>query len=171
MVDHVVCVIADHPAVVYLAGDLAADTRRRWRLGFVLVLVVLVLIVVVLVVVELLIVGGHDRLPVAVPFGVTEVASAPVWAQFPSGEGVPVQGPDVEGGIAPQVQREEGTPPAYLPHALWPIARDGRHWHTATVDVPPRREVYVRPRDGFAVGVEPTSKLDQHVDVVAQGPR
>jgi hypothetical protein len=123
MVDHVVCVIVDHPAVVYLAGDLAADTRRRWRLGFVLVLVVLVLVVlvlvvVILVVVELLIVGGHDRLPVAVPVGVTEVAGAPVWAQFPSGEGVPVQGPNVEGGVAPHVQREEGTPPAYLPHAF-----------------------------------------------------
>jgi hypothetical protein len=82
MVDHVVCVIADHPAVVYLAGDLSADTRRRWRLGFVLVLLLVVLIVVVLVVVELLIVGGHDRLPVAVPVGVTEVAGAPIWAQF-----------------------------------------------------------------------------------------
>jgi hypothetical protein len=37
--------------------------------------------------------------------------------------------------------------------------------------VPPRREVYVWPRDEFAVGVERKSKLDRHVDAVAQGPR
>jgi hypothetical protein len=43
MVDHVVCVVADHPAIVYLAGDLAADTRRRRHLSVVLILVVLVL--------------------------------------------------------------------------------------------------------------------------------
>jgi hypothetical protein len=35
------------------------------------------------------------------------------------------------------------------------------------VEVPPRRKVYVRPRDGFAVGVEPTGKRDRHVDAVA----
>jgi hypothetical protein len=27
MVDHVVCVVADHPTIIYLPGDLAADTR------------------------------------------------------------------------------------------------------------------------------------------------
>jgi hypothetical protein len=50
------------------------------------------------------------------------------------------------------VHREEGMPPA-----LWPITRDGRHGHTAAVEVPPHRKVHVRPRDGFAVGVEATS--------------
>jgi hypothetical protein len=69
------------------------------------------------------------------------------------------------------VHREKGTLLAYLPPALWPITRDGRHGHTAAAEVPPRREVYVRPRDGFAVGAEPTSKLDRHVDAVAQGPQ
>jgi hypothetical protein len=53
-----------------------------------------------------------------------------------------------------QVHGEEGTPLAYLLPALWPITQDGRHGHTAAVEVPPRREVHVRPRDGFAVGVE-----------------
>jgi hypothetical protein len=37
--------------------------------------------------------------------------------------------------------------------------------------VPPRREVHVRPRDGFAVGEELASQLDRHVDAVTQGPR
>jgi hypothetical protein len=32
--------------------------------------------------------------------------------------------------------------------------------------VPPRREVHVRPRDGFAVGEELASQLDRHVDAV-----
>jgi hypothetical protein len=53
-----------------------------------------------------------------------------------------------------QVHREEGTLPAYLLPALWPVTRDG---HTAAVEVPRRREVHVRPRDRFAVGVELTS--------------
>jgi hypothetical protein len=82
MVDHVVCVIADHPAIVYLAGDLAADTRTLWRLGVVLVLGLVVLVVLVGVGVGVLVVGGHDGLPVAVPVDVTEVAGAPVWAHF-----------------------------------------------------------------------------------------
>jgi hypothetical protein len=69
------------------------------------------------------------------------------------------------------VHREEGTPPAYLSHAPWPITRDEWHGHTMAVEVPPHQEVYVRPRDSFTVGVEPMSKLDQHVDVVTQGPR
>jgi hypothetical protein len=36
MVNHVVRVVADHPTIVDLAGDLAGDMRRRrrrWRLG------------------------------------------------------------------------------------------------------------------------------------------
>jgi hypothetical protein len=37
MVDHVVYVIADHPAVVYLARDLIVGTRRRRRLGVIIV--------------------------------------------------------------------------------------------------------------------------------------
>jgi hypothetical protein len=64
MVHHVVCVIADHPTIVDLAGDLATDTRRRRRKGWlglhvdapmgavlveVLVLVLVVLPVVVIV--------------------------------------------------------------------------------------------------------------------------
>jgi hypothetical protein len=151
MVDHVVCVIADHPAIVYLAGDLAIDTRRRWRLGVILVLIVLVLGLVFLVI------ERHDGLPVAVPISIAEVASAPVWAHFPPGEGVPIQGPDVEGGVTPQVHREEGMPPAYLPLALWPVMQDGRHRHMAAIQVPSRREVHVRPRDGFSIGVKPTS--------------
>jgi hypothetical protein len=86
MVDHVVHVIADHTAIVYLARDLATDTRRRWHLGVVLVLVVLVLALVVLVIVliGLLIVGGHDRLPVVIPVGVANVAGAPVRTGSPS---------------------------------------------------------------------------------------
>jgi hypothetical protein len=76
MVDHIVCIIMDHPGIVYLVGDLAADTRtgrRRWRLSAVLV-VLIILVVLVRVIVE----GGHDGLPVAVPVGVAEVAGAPV---------------------------------------------------------------------------------------------
>jgi hypothetical protein len=76
MVDHIVCIIMDHLGIVYLVGDLAADTRtgrRRWRLSAVLV-VLIVLIVLVRVVVE----GGHDGLPVAVLVGIAEVAGAPV---------------------------------------------------------------------------------------------
>jgi hypothetical protein len=73
-VNHVICVIADHPAIVYLAGDLAANTRRRrrqWRLGVVLVLVVLIIVGAGGG-------GGHNGRPVVVPVGVAEVASAPV---------------------------------------------------------------------------------------------
>jgi hypothetical protein len=69
MVDHVICVITDHSAIVYLAEDLAADTRRRWRLGVILVLILELVV---------LIVGGDDGLPVAVPVDVAEVAGAPV---------------------------------------------------------------------------------------------
>jgi hypothetical protein len=90
---------------------------------------------------------------------------------FPPGERVLVGGLDGEGGIASQVHREKGTPPAYLPPALWPSMRDGRHRHAVAAEVPPRREVHVRPRDGLAVLEELASQLDRHVDTVAQGPR
>jgi hypothetical protein len=53
------------------------------------------------------------------------------------------------------VHREEAMPPAYLPHMLQPVTRDGRHGHTTAVEVPPR----VRPRDGIAPGVEPAASL------------
>jgi hypothetical protein len=69
------------------------------------------------------------------------------------------------------VHGEEGPPPMYLPPALWPVTRDGRHGHTAACEVPPCREVHVRPRDGLAVGEKLASQLDRHVDTVAQGPR
>jgi hypothetical protein len=67
VVHHVVYVVADHPAIVYMAEDLTADMRRRrrrWRLGIVLILVVII------------VVGGHDGLPVAVPVSIAEVAGA-----------------------------------------------------------------------------------------------
>jgi hypothetical protein len=134
------------------------------------VLVVLVLVIVILVVL-VLVVGGHNGLPVAVPIDIAEVAGAPVWAHFPPGELVPDEGLDVEGGIAAQVLGEEGPPPVYLPLAFWPITRDERHEHTSAVEVPPHREVDVRPRDGLPVGEELASQLDRHVDAVAQGPR
>jgi hypothetical protein len=86
------------------------------------------------------------------------------------GERVLVGGLDGEGGIALQVHREKSTPPAYLPPTLWPATWDGRHEHTATVQVPPRQEVHVRPRDGLAFLEELASQLDRHVDAVAQGP-
>jgi hypothetical protein len=70
-----------------------------------------------------------------------------------------------------QVHGEEGPPPVYLPSALWPAMRDGWDRHATTVEVPPRREVHVRPRDGLAVLEELASQLDRHVDAVAQGPR
>jgi hypothetical protein len=128
MVDHLAYVIVDYPVIVYLARDLAADMRRRWHLGVVLILEVLVLEFVVLVgivrvLVGLLVIGGHDGLPVAITVDVAEVTGTPVWAHFPPGDGVPVQGPDVKGGIVTQVHREEGTLPAYLPPALWPVTR------------------------------------------------
>jgi hypothetical protein len=89
MVDHVIYVIADHAAIVYLARDLAADTRTgRWWWRLRVVIVVLVLVVLILIVLVLVGGGGHDKLPVAVLVGVAEVAGAPVWAQFPLGEGV-----------------------------------------------------------------------------------
>jgi hypothetical protein len=69
------------------------------------------------------------------------------------------------------VHGEEGPSSAYLPPALWPATRDGRHGHMAAVEVPPRREVHVRPRDGLAVLEELASQLDRHVDAVAQGLR
>jgi hypothetical protein len=91
MIDHVVRVVVDHLAIVYLAGDLAADTWRRRRrgrhvdasLGTVLMKVIIaVLFVVVLILaaifVLIVVVGGHDWRPVRVAVGVAEVADAPV---------------------------------------------------------------------------------------------
>jgi hypothetical protein len=78
MVHHVVRVIVDHPTNVDLAGDLAADTRRRrrrWRLDRHVVVLFLVLVLIVVIVI-----GGHDGRPVGVLVGVAKVASAPVWA-------------------------------------------------------------------------------------------
>jgi hypothetical protein len=74
---------------------------------------VLVLFLILAALVLLLVVRGYDRRPV----GVAEVTGTPVWAQLPPGEGVLVRGRDVEGGVAPQVHRQEGTPPAYLPRS------------------------------------------------------
>jgi hypothetical protein len=153
MVNHDVCVIADHPAIVDLAGDLAADTRRRrgrWRLDRHVVVLVIVRFLILVIVI-----GGHDGRPVGVPVGIAEVASVPFWVQLPLGEGVRVRGPDVECGVAPQVHGEEASPPAYLPHALQPVVRDGRHRHSLAIEVPPHRQVDVRPRHGIAPGVEP----------------
>jgi hypothetical protein len=65
------------------------------------------------------------------------------------------------------VHREKSKPAAYLPPALWPAMWDWRHGHAAAVEVPPRRQVHIRPRDGLAVLEELASQLDRHVDVVA----
>jgi hypothetical protein len=82
MVDHVVRVVVDHPAVVDLARDLAADTwrRRRRLLGLDTdVVVVFVLVVLVNVVrVIFVIVRVRHRRPIPVPVGVTEVAGVPL---------------------------------------------------------------------------------------------
>jgi hypothetical protein len=139
-----------------LARDLAADTRRRrgrWRLDRHVVVLVVVLFLVVLVLV--VVIGGHDGRPIGVPVGIAEVADTPFWVQLPSGEGVLVWGPDVEGGVVPQVHGVEDTPPVYLPHALQPVAQDGRHRHSLAIEVPSRRQVDVRPRHEMAPRVEP----------------
>jgi hypothetical protein len=80
----------------------------------------------------------------------------PVWAQLPPGKGVPVRGCDVEGGVAPQVHTQEGTPPVYLSHAFRPITGDRRNGYAAAVEVPPPRQVHVWPMDGIALGIETT---------------
>jgi hypothetical protein len=84
---------------------------------------VLLLVVAVLVVVVVIIQGSCWRL-VPVPFGVAKVAGAPVWAAFPPCERVLVWGRDGEVGVPPQMHRQEGSPLAYLPHALQPFAWD-----------------------------------------------
>jgi hypothetical protein len=160
MLNHVVRLVMDHSAIIGLTGDLAADTRRirrRGRLGRhvdaslgAVLMEVLVLAVVVVGG------GGHDWRPVRVPVGVAEVAGVPVWAQLPPGKGVPVRGRDVKGGGVPQVHRQEGTPPAYLSHVFRPITRDSRNGYAAALEVPPPRQVHVRPTDGVALGVETT---------------
>jgi hypothetical protein len=97
MVDHVVCVVANHPTVVYLARDLTVDMWRRRRrrrrglhidasLGFML-MEVLVIVLVVIVVVILVLGGGGGGgdgwRPVWVPVDIAEVAGMPIWAQLP----------------------------------------------------------------------------------------
>jgi hypothetical protein len=126
---HVVYVVTDHPAVVYLAGYLAGDTRRWWSLGVVVILILVVLVlynvvvlghvVIVLILdVVVLVVGGHNGLPAALPVDIAEVAGAPVSTHFPPGEHVPVGGLDGEGKVAAHVHGKEGPPPVYLPSAL-----------------------------------------------------
>jgi hypothetical protein len=72
--------------------------------------------------------GSHRR--------VAEVAGAPVWAQLPPGEGVPVRGRDVKGWVASHVHRHEGTPAAYLPHVHRPVTWDRRNGHATAIEVP-----------------------------------
>jgi hypothetical protein len=63
MVNHVIRVVADHPTIVDLAKDLAADTRRRWHLDrhvIVGAILIVVLILVIVVVVRGGGGGGHD---------------------------------------------------------------------------------------------------------------
>jgi hypothetical protein len=98
MINHVVCVVVDHPAVVYLAGDLAANMRRR-RLLCAHAALAVVLVEIVFIIIVLIGEGGGRR---GRPVGVAEVAGAPVWVKFPLGEGVPIGGRDGEVGVSPQ---------------------------------------------------------------------
>jgi hypothetical protein len=144
VVDHVIRVIVDHPAIVYMTGDLAGDTRRllgldtNTSLAFVLIILVPVLVLIVVVAV-VVVVQGCCRCLVPVPVGVAEVAVALVWAPFPRHKSDLVQGRDGKVGVPPQVHRQEGLPPTYHTDAFWPFPRDRRNRHTVAIEMPLRR--------------------------------
>jgi hypothetical protein len=102
--------------VVYVARDLAGDTRRLLGLDIdASVIFVLVHLLVVFVI------QGRCRRPIPVPVGIAEVAGAPLWAPFPRQEIVPVRGRDGEVRVAVQVHRQKGTLLAYLLDAFRPF--------------------------------------------------
>jgi hypothetical protein len=166
-------VVADHPAIVDLVGDLATNTRRRRRRLLLCTQAALAVVLMEVILLILVIVGeGGGRRgwhPVPIPVGVAEVADAPVRVKFPPEEGVPVGGRDGEVAVPPQGLRKEGTPPAYLPHALWPIKRDRRNGHAVVIQVPPRRQLDIRPQDRPVTRVELAGRAHRHVHAVVRG--
>jgi hypothetical protein len=84
--NHVIGVVAGHPAVVDVAGDLTGDTWRRWRrlldletnASLVFVFVILLFIVIFVVVIIVVVVRGRLRSLLLILIGIAKVAGVPL---------------------------------------------------------------------------------------------
>jgi hypothetical protein len=110
--------------------------------------------------------------PGTVLVSVSEVASAPIRVPLPAGEGVPCPcaRPDNERGIAAKRRRQEGTAPMDLEDPFLAFSRHERDWHPPAVQMPPSREVDIRPRHSLVVRVEPSCHAHVHVHSIARRP-
>jgi hypothetical protein len=135
----------------------------------VLTLVLVRALLVVVLLKGLILVAGGVVLwdPGTVPVGVAEVAGAPLRVPLPSAERVPCARLDGERGIAPQRGRQEGTAVVDLEDPFLASSRHRRDRHPPAVQMPPPREVDIRPRHGPVVRVEPPCHVHRHVHSIA----
>jgi hypothetical protein len=92
-----------------------------------------------------IVVGGRLQGPAPVLVAVAKIVGPSFRSPFPGRKRVLGRGRYGERRVTPQVRQEQGLPPHDLQNPLRSFVRNGRYRHAPAVEMPPRREVGIRP--------------------------